>query len=56
MRLYKVLLYFLQTVLRVSDDTLVHHQEHIQTVITTTGTGRTVMDKIVVQLQMCTTI
>ena len=31
---------FLQTALHVSDDTVVHHQEH--TVITTSGTGRTV--------------
>ena len=42
MRLYTVLLYFLLTALHVSDDTLIHHQEHIQTVITTPGTGRTV--------------
>ena len=28
MRLYTVLLYFLQTALSVSDDTLTHHQEH----------------------------
>ena len=41
MRLYTGLLFFLQTPLRVSDDTLVHHQEHTQTVITS-GTGRTV--------------
>jgi len=27
MRLYTVLLYFLQTSLHVSDDTLIHHQE-----------------------------
>ena len=33
---------FLQTALYVSDDTLIHHQEHTQTVITTSGTGRTV--------------
>ena len=32
---------FLQTALSVSDDTLIHRQEHIQTVITS-GTGRTV--------------
>ena len=32
---------FLQTALHVPDDTLIHHQEHIQTVITS-GTGRTV--------------
>ena len=42
MRLHTVLLYFLQTALHVSDDTLIHQQEHIQTVITTSGTGRTV--------------
>ena len=42
MRLYTVLLYFLQTALHVSDDSLVHHQDHIQTVITTSGSGRTV--------------
>ena len=33
---------FLQTALHVSDDTLIHHQEHTQTVITTSGTGRAV--------------
>ena len=33
---------FLHTALHVSDDTLIHHQEHVQTVITTSGTGRTV--------------
>ena len=33
---------FLQTALHVSDDTLIHHKEHIQTVITTSGTGQTV--------------
>ena len=33
---------FLQTALYVLDDTLIHHQEHPQTVITTSGTGRTV--------------
>ena len=32
----------LQTALHVSDDALIHHQEHTQTVITTSGTGRTV--------------
>ena len=42
MRLYTVLLYFLQTAPHVSDDTLIRHQEHIQTVITTSGAGRTV--------------
>ena len=35
-------LYFLQTAPHVSDDTLIHHQEHVQTVFTTSGTGRTV--------------
>ena len=34
---------FLQTVLHVSGDTLIHHQEHTQTVITTSGTGRTAL-------------
>ena len=33
---------FLQTALCVSDDTLIHHQEHTQTVITASGTGRSV--------------
>ena len=33
---------FLQTALHVSDDTLIHHQECTQTVITTSGTVRTV--------------
>ena len=33
---------FLQTALHISDDTLIYHQEHPQTVITTSGTGRTV--------------
>jgi len=42
MRLYTVLLYFLQTALHVSDDTLIRHQEHILSVITPSGTGRTV--------------
>ena len=46
MRLYKVLLYFLQTALHISDDTLIHLQEHIQTVITTYETGRTVFATI----------
>ena len=32
---------FLQTALHVSDNTLIHHQEHTQTVITS-DTGRTV--------------
>ena len=45
MRLHTVLLYFLQTTLHVSDDTLIHHQEHIQTVITS-GTARTVFATI----------
>ena len=34
---------FLQTALHVSGDNFTHHQEHIQTVITTSGTGRTVL-------------
>ena len=34
MRLYTVLLYFCETAVHVSDDTLIHHQEHTQTVIT----------------------
>ena len=38
MRLYTVLLYFCKTALHVSDDALIHHQEHKQTVITTSGT------------------
>jgi hypothetical protein len=42
MRLYTVLLYFCKTALHVSDDTLIHQQEHTQNVITTSGTGRTV--------------
>jgi hypothetical protein len=29
MRLYTVLLYFMQTALHVSGDTLIHHQGHI---------------------------
>jgi len=33
---------FLQTALHVLDDTIIHHREHTQTVITTSGTGRTV--------------
>jgi len=32
---------FLQTALHVSDDTLINHQEHTQTVIATSGTVRT---------------
>jgi len=35
-------LYFLQTALHVLDDTLIHHREHIPTVMATCGTGRTV--------------
>ena len=46
MRLYTVLLYFLQKALHVSDDTLIHHQEHTETVITTSGNGRTVFVSI----------
>ena len=37
---------FLQTALRVSDDILIHHQEHTQTVITTSGTGRTLFSTV----------
>jgi len=32
---------FLQSALHVSDDNLIHHQEHPQTLITTSGTSRT---------------
>ena len=46
MQLHTVLLYFLQTALYVSDDTLIHHQEHIQTVITTSSNGQTVFATI----------
>jgi len=46
MRLYTVLLYILQTAVHVSDDTLTHHQEHFHTVITTSGTGRTVFPTV----------
>ena len=46
MRLYTVLLYFLQTALHVSDDILIHHQKYIQTIITTSGTGQTVFATI----------
>jgi len=42
MRLYTILLYFCKTALHVSGDTLIHHQEHTQTVIRASGTGRTV--------------
>jgi len=35
----------MQTALHISDDTLIHHQEHTQTAITTSGTGRSAMDK-----------
>ena len=41
MRLYTVFITFLQTAPHVSDDTLIHYQERIQTAITS-GTGRTV--------------
>ena len=30
MRLFTVLLYFLQTTLRVADDTLIHHPKHVE--------------------------
>ena len=36
---------FLQTALRVSNDTLIHHQEHTQTVITS-DTGRTIFGSV----------
>jgi len=49
MRLYTVLLYFLQTPLHVSDDTFINHQEHIQTVSTTSGTGLTVFATVDVE-------
>ena len=38
---YSFIIFFLQTGLHVSDDTPIHRQEHTQTVITTSGTGRT---------------
>jgi len=37
---------FLQTALHVSDNTLIHHQEHTQTVITASITVRTVFTTI----------
>ena len=37
---------FLQTPLHVLDDTLIHCQEHTQTVITTSGTGQTIFATI----------
>ena len=37
---------FLQTALHVSGDTLIHHQEHTQTLITTSGTGGTIFATI----------
>ena len=46
MRLHTILLYFLQAALHVSDDTLIHRQERTQTVITTSGTGRTIFSTI----------
>jgi len=39
MRLYTVILYFLQIALHVSYDTLIHHQKHIQTVTEMSGIG-----------------
>ena len=47
-----IFIIFLQTALQVSVNILIHHQEHTQTVITTSGTGRTAMDKIVVLIQV----
>ena len=35
-------LIFLQTALHVSGDTFTHHHEHTETVITASGTGRTI--------------
>ena len=37
---------FLQTALHVSDETLIHHQEHTQNLITTSGNGRTVFGTV----------
>ena len=37
---------FLQTALHVSGHNLIHHQEHIQNVITASGTGRTVFSTV----------
>ena len=37
---------FLQTALHVSDDTLIHHQEQTQNIITTSGTSRTVFGTV----------
>jgi len=46
MRIYTVFIIFLQAALRVSDDTLIHDQELTQTVITTSGTGRTIFANV----------
>ena len=37
---------FLQIALHVSDDTLIHHQEHTQTLVTTSGACRTVFSTV----------
>jgi len=42
MQLYTVY-YFLQTALHVSGDNFTHHQEHMLTVITASGSGQTVL-------------
>jgi hypothetical protein len=36
----------MQTALHVSGDTLIHHQEHTETVITSSDTGRTVFTTV----------
>ena len=38
-----IFIIFLQTALHVSSDTLTHHQEHMQTVFTASGTGLTAL-------------
>ena len=40
--IYSFIIFSADSSLHVSVDTLIHHQEHTQTVITTYGTGRTV--------------
>jgi len=46
MRQYTVFIIFLQTALHVTDYSLIHHQEHTQTVIKTSGTGRTIFTTV----------
>ena len=41
---------FLQTALYISDDTLIHNQEHTQILIPTSGTGRTVFATLVANM------